>query len=238
MKNRADILNELKELSPVLFRLKETEKLPVVPEGYFNTLSAVAFKKIEVMEELKGISPVLSEIKLQEVKPIVPQNYFEHLHSTVSLLKNKKENIEVPEGYFETFADRLLVRIKEEEKLIGEGKLIPLKREKNNIIRIFSRAAIAASFIGVIIFGVKNYNKTVLPVNDCQDGIACLTQDEIYNYMHSNSHDFSMQQVQETVSPAIDKTETKLNIDNTEATHYIDENKNVLDVDDASTDIF
>lgn len=236
MKNKADILNELKELSPVLFQLKETERLPIVPAEYFNELSAVVFKKIEVSEELKNISAALSEIKLQEVKPSVPENYFENLAASVSLLKNKEEKVHVPEGYFETFADNVLSRIKEEEKIIGEGKLVPIQGGKKNVIRIFSRIVIAASFIGVIIFGVKNYNKTVLPVNNCEDGIACLTQDEIYNYMHYNSPDFSMQQVQETVSPTIDKTET--GIDNTEAKHYIEEHKNVLDVDDASTDIF
>src|SRR4051812_36035602 len=135
MKNKADILKELKGLSPVLFQLKETEKLPVVPAEYFNELSSVVFKKIEVIEELKNISPAFSEIKMQEVKPGVPENYFENLQASV-ILKNNEESIEVPEGYFETFADNILNRIKAEEEIIGKGKLVSLQGGKKNVIRI------------------------------------------------------------------------------------------------------
>ena len=207
MNNKADILNELKGLSPILLQLKENEKSVRVPNNYFEQLEDV------VIAEIKAEGSILSSIK--------------------------KEKIEVPSIYFDTLADTIISKIKAEEQTIEQGKIVaPQTPKRNNVIQLFSRFAAAASLIGIIAFGIQQLNKSTLPVNNCADGIACLTQDEIYNYMNVNSHDFDVQQIQETVKPALEKTEPQIDINKKEATQYIEENKNILDVEDASTDIF
>ena len=102
---------------------------------------------------------------------------------------------------------------------------------------MFSKVAFAASIIGAIFF-IKQAMQPTLSLNNCEDGIACLTQDEIYNYMNANSHEFETEDVQKTVQPVIEKTETKVDAEKKEVEQYIESNKIILDADDASTDIF
>ncbi len=90
--------------------------------------------------------------------------------------------------------------------------------------------------VGVLFFGIKNYNQSNTLTNNCEDGIACLTQDEIYNYMNDNSEQFELQQVQDAVAPMIENAEIK--IEKHEAEKYIEQNKTDLSFEDASTDIF
>ena len=247
MNNKADIFNELKELSGFLLHLKENEMNPDIPAGYFDSLSDEVLHKITIFEEIKSLSPLLSDIKMSEVKPVVPVNYFLQLSDSMMSMTQvdntvlspfNKQNLEIPADYFESLADTVLSKIKAEEKIIGAGKIISLQPQRRNTIRFFSRIAVAASVIGIIIFGIKNFHKTITPVNNCEDGIACLTQDEIYNYMNVHSHEFEMQQVQETVQPFIEKTDPQIDINKIEAKQYIEQNKNGLDVEDASADIF
>ena len=74
--------------------------------------------------------------------------------------------------------------------------------------------------------------------NNCEDGIACLTQEEIYQYMNANSHEFDVQQIQETVEPTLDTITVDYTIEKQDATQYIEENKLILEFDESSTDIF
>ncbi len=205
MHNKTDILNELKELSPALFSLKENDKGLSVPTNYFEALA----------------NSIITEINAEGN----------------ILLSLKKENPETPAGYFDTLGDHVLSKIKTETKEIEQGKIIVLPKQQNKIFHLFKRVALAATVVGAV-FLMKQVQQPVLSVNNCEDGIACLTQDEIYNYMNENSHEFDMQQIQETVKPALEKTETKIDIQKEEATKYIETNKIILDVDDASTDIF
>lgn len=199
MNNQQDILNELKEISPILFKLKENEKSLSVPKNYFDELADV------VVFQVNKENSILSSLK--------------------------KEKIEVPINYFDTFSDNVLSAIKKEERTIA------LPKQQGKVVNLFKRVAIAASIIGVI-FLIKQVQTPIAQENNCTDGIACLTQEEIYNYMNANSHEFEVQDVQETVQTTIEKTETKINIDKIEATQYIEDNKIILDADDASTDIF
>ena len=196
--------------------------------------------KQDILNELKLISPLLLKLKEEEKVFSIPENYFKELADVVvfetknetSILSSiKKEKIEVPENYFDTFGDAVLSTIKKEEKTIA------LPKQQSKTVSLFKRLAIAASIIGVV-FLIKQVQTPTMQENNCADGIACLTQDEIYNYMDVNSHEFEVQDVQETVQPTLEKTETKINIDKKEATQYIETNNNILDADDASTDIF
>ena len=210
MNGKQDILDELKTLSSYLLNLKGNEKCLVVPDDYFEQLADVVL--MQTIDE-NGI-----------------------------LSRFKKEKIEVPSGYFETFGDNILSKIKHEERsLVGketeQEKPIALPKQQHKIYQIFSRVAIAASIVGAV-FLAKQIQQPVLPTHNCTDGIACLTQDEIYNYINENSHEFDVQQIQETVNPILEKIEKKVDINKKEATQYIETNKIILDAEDASTDIF
>lgn len=202
--------------------------------------------KTDILNELKEISPALAALKENEEPLFVPLAYFEQLaDSFIAEIKTesgvlssiKKEKTEVPAGYFNTFADTVVSKIKAEENTIQKGKIIALPKQENNVYRLFKRVALAASIVGAV-FLVKEVEKPAVPVNDCKDGIACLTKDEIYNYMNEHSPEFDIQQIQETVKPVLENTSAKTDIDKKEATQYIEQNKTVLDVEDAATDIF
>jgi len=205
MNNQTDILNELKELSPFLLQVKETEKPLSVPANYFEDFSGTIF----------------AEIKTE----------------TGLLATLQKEKTAVPPAYFNTFADNIIAKIKAEEALVEKGKIKALPKQQNKVFLLFTRVAFAASVIGAMFF-IKHIQNTELPVNNCADGIACLTQEEIYNYMNANSHEFDVQQIQEVVKPVVDTIETKIDIESKDATRYIEENKLNLEFDDSSTDIF
>lgn len=204
MQNRNDILNELKALSPTLFKLKENEKQPEIPANYF---AGFADKMIE--------------------KSIDESSFLNDFNFT-------KDKPEIPVDYFTSFANNIIDKIKTEEQTISEGKVIAFQPQKNKTIKLFSKIAIAASLAGVLVFGIKNYYET--PINNCEDGIACLTQDEIYNYMNENIEQFDLQQVQDAVEPVIANDDIK--IEKHEAEKYIEQNKTDVSFEDVSTDIF
>jgi hypothetical protein len=198
--------------------------------------------KKAILDELKTISPFLLSLKEKEQDLVVPAHYFEELADIVLLQTKeesavlsalKKEKPQVPDNYFENFGDTILSKIRKEEK----GNVINLPQSPHKIFTLFSKIAFAASVIGAIFFIKEAVQPTILK-NNCEDGIACLTQDEIYNYMNANSHEFETEDVQETVQPFIEKTDTKVDAEKKEVEQYIESNKIILDADDASTDIF
>ena len=205
MNNKTDILNELKELSPFLLQVKETEKPLSVPAHYFEDFTDTIF----------------AEIKTK-------RGFLETL---------QKEKTTVPPAYFDKFADNIISKIKEEEASVENGTIKALPKQPNKVFQLFARVAFAASVVGAMFF-IKHIQNDELPLNNCADGIACLTQEEIYNYMNANSHEFDVQQIQEVVKPVVDTIETKIDIESKDATKYIEENKLILEFDDSSTDIF
>ena len=56
--------------------------------------------------------------------------------------------------------------------------------------------------------------------------------------MNANSHEFDVQQIQETVEPTLDTITVDYTIEKQDATQYIEENKLILEFDESSTDIF
>jgi len=200
----------------------------------------------EILNELEAISTILFKQKENEKSVVIPENYFKELadiivfqtkNETSILSSINKEKIEVPANYFDTFGDAILSKINHEEKSTSDAKSIALPKQPNKLFQLFSRVAIAASIVGAVFFA-KQIVQPKLPVNNCADGIACLTQNEIYNYMNTNSQDFEVQEVQETVQTTLEKTEIKIDIDKKEALQYLEENKIILESDDALTDIF
>jgi len=150
----------------------------------------------------------------------------------------KKEKTEVPINYFDTFGDSIFTKIKEQEKTIKQGKIIEFPKQSAKIYRIFKRVTIAASVVAVVFF-MKQVQQPNLPINDCTDGIACLTQEEIYNYLNVNSHEFGTEQIKKAVQDNIETTETSsISVNDEELNTYLENNTLLLDSEDAYTDIF
>jgi uncharacterized protein YihD (DUF1040 family) len=163
MENSADILNELKELSPFIARL---EKINVftVPAGYFENLSA---------DILLGISSERGGIintPLSFVSADVPRGYFENLsdqimdkikaQNTADELKSlspmlysiQNENVfEVPTGYFDGLAGTVVSKIKPQQT-----KVVVMKRRSTTFIKY----AVAAAFTGVMALGVFKFTNS------------------------------------------------------------------------------
>lgn len=163
MENSADILNELKELSPFIARL---EKINVftVPAGYFENLSA---------DILLGISSERGGIintPLNFVSVDVPRGYFENLsdqimdkikaQNTADELKSlspmlysiQNENVfEVPAGYFDGLAGTVVSKIKPQQT-----KVVVMKKRSNTFIKY----AVAAAFTGVMALGVFKFTNS------------------------------------------------------------------------------
>lgn len=200
--------------------------------------------KTDILNELKELSPFLLQLKEKEKPLSVPAHYFETLAdhffaetATGLLTTIQKEKTAVPPAYFETFADQMMSKIKTEEEETGNGKILELPKQPNKVYLLFSRVAFAAAIVGAV-FLVKEVLRPSLPINNCEDGIACLTQEEIYQYMNANSHEFDLQQVQEAVEPVLEKEETKIEMNEKEMEQYIKENNNIIEAEEASTDIF
>ena len=213
----------------------------------------------EILAELQEISPVLHGAKLAGQDPVVPPGYFDSLGEVVlSQIKedpsmavlsglNKNQSVGVPAQYFENFANQLMEKIYQQEKEIEQGKIIPIHRSTRIIY--LKRFAFAASLAGVIFLGVKLFHKTTLPVNECEDGIACLTREEIRQYVNDNIDEFEPEQIHEAFQPAIETADIEntvlpaeenntQKIDEKQIEKYVKENPATTDLEDESTDIF
>ena len=133
MENRIDILNELKELSPLIAGLEKVN-LFTVPIGYFERLEE------DVLMGVRVESGVLLNSITNQTSIQVPQGYFESLSDSIlnkikveeateikelssMLYSIKNENtFTVPQGYFESLSANILVKIKEGETTSSELK--------------------------------------------------------------------------------------------------------------------
>ena len=132
MKNRVYILNELREISPVVAQIGEQNPY-TVPAGYFEGLADQVLQSIKADE---GNTPVLPQTN----NPYqVPQGYFDNLANellkrvkadelTSPLLQQAKNNpYQVPANYFEELAGQILQRIKADDTTLS-----PALQQANN----------------------------------------------------------------------------------------------------------
>ncbi len=138
MENGIDILNELKELSPLLAGLEKVNVF-TVPIGYFERLQE------DILMGVKVETGVLLNSIINQTSMQVPQGYFESLSdnilnkikteeaATVNELSpmlhsiKNKNTFTVPQGYFESLSANILGKIKEGETTASELKeLSPL----------------------------------------------------------------------------------------------------------------
>lgn len=196
----------------------------------------------EILEELRTISTELFNYKKNEQPLSVPDNYFNafteemilKLSSENSLLSSiKKETITVPPQYFDNLADTVLDKIKQAET--KEEPVAP----RFSIVKILRQTAIAAAIVGVIF--TVNKTSTTIP-NTIEEKISSLSTDEIYDYMNTNSHEFSMEQIDKAVQPIISSETASLeiseDISDSSIQKYLNENNSILETEDIYTDIF
>jgi hypothetical protein len=157
-----DILNELKELSPLLAGLEKVNVF-TVPEGYFDGISTTI---LVTAKEEKNNLPLFSGQSIFDV----PAGYFESLaenilakikedkntHTdelrdlSVMLYSIQNENVyKVPNGYFDGLAASIL------QKVQPQLPKVFLMRKRAGIFKF----AIAASVIGILAFGIYKIDK-------------------------------------------------------------------------------
>lgn len=119
MEKRETILNELREISPVVAAIAPLNVFSV-PEGYFETLPEIISGRLEMPEG----SALLERIG-QQMPQYVPAGYFDTLADTILAQVHEQDmNAEaqrsmpqdVPAGYFDNLASGILSRIKSGEQ--------------------------------------------------------------------------------------------------------------------------
>jgi major membrane immunogen (membrane-anchored lipoprotein) len=132
MESKVDILNELKELSPLVAGVEKVNVF-TVPSGYFERLEEDILMGVKV--ETGVFNSITNQPSMQ-----VPQGYFESLSDNIlskikaeeatevkelspMLYSIKNENtFTVPQGYFESLSANILNKINEEETTASELK--------------------------------------------------------------------------------------------------------------------
>ncbi len=209
MNNSREILNELKEVSPLLAGM---EKINVfqVPEGYFNNLSEhlssfaifntqaeFVYNKTNLQKVPDGYFDTLSTNILAKIKQLYPETANEELRNLSQLLYLlKNENVfTVPEGYFEYSAIDILRKVKP-----VSAKIVAMKPH-NSWLKI----AVAAAVTGIIaISSLQIFNNSSNQQNPPTEiagyvkesfqfkteqqldaGIAKLSDDDIIKYLEN-----------------------------------------------------
>jgi hypothetical protein len=150
-----NILNELKELSPIVAGIQKVNVF-TVPAGYFESLT----------------EDILVGIKIQE-------------GGLPDFISTPSANINVPQGYFETLAGNILNKIKEEESVATELKVLSptlhsienknvftvpqgyFKAVHNIIVSKINKEETAAELKGLspVLYSIKDKNVYTVPDN-------------------------------------------------------------------------
>lgn len=103
MENRNDILNELKQLSPLLAERKK-ENLFTVPENYFSSIEQSVMGKIKA----ESVSVELQNSNLKNIEKQnafdVPYGYFERLPNEILQMTSRRKSQKIFESVSEWFA--------------------------------------------------------------------------------------------------------------------------------------
>ena len=209
MENSIDILNELKELSPIIAGM---EKINVfkVPDEYFEHLSD------DIMMGIKTESGIKDHVSANTSIADVPEGYFGSLADNVlakikslttedaaaelrilspMLYSIQNQNVfDVPDGYFEGLSEDVLTKLQPQQQ-----KVIVMRKRSNT----FLKYAVAAAFTGVMALGVfkftsnsKDNNDPVIAQgiqiakeNKFDEELAKVTDADIVKFLEANGSD-------------------------------------------------
>ena len=157
MENSIDILNELKELSPVLAAIEKVNVF-TVPDGYFLQLSVDILMGIEnglsnnvpsVSDVPTGYFDTLADTILSKIKALDAEDAATEISVLSPMLYSiKNENVfEVPKNYFENLRVAVLNKIKPQPKVVN------MQRRTAT----FFKYAVAAVFIGIMALGAFKF---------------------------------------------------------------------------------
>ncbi len=207
METKIDILNELKELSPMLASISKAN-VYTLPNGYFDTLT----------DELLTTSKVENHSFGKSNTYRTPDGYFDDLATNIlskineeectkeytsTLLKSigNKNVYYVPTGYFENITTNIVAKAIK----ANETKVVTMKRNSN-----WLKYAAAAVFASVVTFGALklfNTKPDVIPNNaaldksftpekiasinaiDVEKEMDALSDESIINYLQQNTQE-------------------------------------------------
>ena len=203
MKISEEILNELKEISPVLAKMDRDNPFSV-PDGYFSALSDRLLINTKIYAEQADTS-------INSAR--VPERYFNDLSGQIlNKIKNQDSSVEefpslaslkdknvfsVPEGYFESLSNQVLSKISR-----NSAKVISIK----NWMKYASAAVIAGvlAITGLQIYNGSDANKQIASIDklpsyiqssfqyktpaQVNEGIASLSDDQIVKYLEKHGN--------------------------------------------------
>ena len=204
MENSNSILHEIQEISPLIAAI-EKRNVFTVPDGYFDWVSENVFTAI------KYDDPVV----FNNQSGHIPQGYFDGLAGSIMtrikagenessddelrilspmLYSVQNENVfTVPDGYFDTFHDVILDKVKPRT-----AKLVSFKRKTSVVIKY----SVAAAFTGVMALGVFRFTETRgktnqlpdyvidgLKIKDVDQELSKLSDDAIIQYLEASGSD-------------------------------------------------
>jgi hypothetical protein len=207
MENSVDILNELKEISPVIAGIGKRNVF-TVPAGYFENLGKAVLINVQ-----ESTGSVLGSIGNPSSVQEVPQGYFESLAgnilnkikaadsaavelNTLSPMLHSIQNknvFTVPEGYFQSLSQQILNTVQPQQATV-----VTMRRRSTTILKY----ALAAVFTGAMALGVYKFTgigvqKVALPayvtagqkINNVDEELAKINDEDIIKYLQINGND-------------------------------------------------
>ncbi|HET9055908.1 MAG TPA: hypothetical protein VFN30_03570 [Chitinophagaceae bacterium] len=215
MSGNAEILNELKEISPLLSQMDKVNPY-IVPSGYFEELENTFLSQLPVDDKLSIVQDITIPNPMQ-----VPEGYFDLLADSIlhrikagqneetpsGELKNissllhtiDRTNVfSVPEGYFDNLANEILTKT-----VSKEAKIISFKGTKTTKWLRYAAAAMVVGVIGLLATflitrkeqNVKGFDATVktgilyFKQNKFDEELNKTSDEAIANYLQKNLDD-------------------------------------------------
>lgn len=236
MQTNLEILNELREISPILAEIPKVN-IQTVPAGYFNRL-----------EERICINSLLHQNETKEYfnqeKPGVPSGYFETLSDSILSKIKEKESTEseetyplldslknknvfkLPVGYFDELSEKVVAkaRIKEPAKVISIGA---------NKWWKYAAAAMIAGLMLISIFYIYNLggnqvsqylaaSQQYQTPAQIEDGIASLMDDDIVKYLETHGNITDNEMLLDNIDTDVLPAELDYLIDDNTLNNYLD----------------
>lgn len=211
---KAEILNELMEISPLLAGIARVN-LYTVPEGYFEGLEASVLSLIKTddnptvlqgiamknpMQAPQGYFDSLANSILEKIKAGQAQTADEELRSLSPMLYSiDKVNVfKIPTGYFENLTDNLLNKVSPKE----EAKIISFSKRKTVSWMRYAAAAAVIGLVGLISFFVLHNGRA--PDYDAvvKQGIDLAKQNKFDDVLNKTSNEAIASYLQKTSDEA------------------------------------
>jgi len=209
MKEKKEIANELKQISPLLAQLKERKEIIQIPKDYFTSFSDNLFTEINIE------SPILAQIPKE--KPLLPDGYFDSFSKEI-ILKIRNEEVEINTGSLGKNQRNSM------GQLMAMFKNIAVVAAVIGIIFIIKEIQTPS-------LPSTDYNNTLASLT--QEEIYN------YMNEHSIEFDlFDVQQAVKPALDQQIKEEANINMSEDEMDAYLKEHNHLIEVDDLSTSIF